>query len=296
MANVMKITIPNYIRRYVVSNKQRPQYWEWNGTTICTGKKQKPLLQKFLDFKKYSAEINLKAIHPCWLKGCYRIAATDGSKSLLLPQFTVDTTTLATTRKWLEHKGFTKKQAEKAKFYVSNANTFFGVDFVYANEKTVGKQISKPINGQLLYSGMVGFDRHNMMTQIKESFLPYVKDLKPVEKEKLPLTIALTLYDKVENSRWDVGNRCYPYMKGLLDLLTTGETGATDKEGNRIKYFEPIIPDDDRTTIIGESVFFVPITEPSADPIPRIEFEFSSYNCLFYNFAFNQIKHESKIK
>jgi hypothetical protein len=272
MTKVMEIIIPNYIRRYVVSNKQRPQYWEWTGTTICTGKKQKPLLQKFLDFKKYSTEIDLKAIHPRWLKNDYQLVAVSGKKQKTLSPFVFHYTTIEFTRKRLEHQGWTKSQANKAKFYIGNANIFYEPDLVYANERTVGKQISKPINGQLLYSGMVGFDRHNMMTQIKESFLPYVQDLKPVEREDLPLRVALYLYDEVGNSRWDVGNRCYPYMKGMLDLLTTGETGKTDKDGNRIKYFEPILPDDDRLTICGESIDFEEQDIPNHS---RLEFIFS---------------------
>lgn len=270
---MLEIVIPQYIRQFKVSNSVRPIYYEWDGTDIRARRKSgtvgKPLLKKYINSIAHSMVLN-KTMHPVYLKDKYTLLAKSGSKSRVIYRIPRREFSPLELKHWLvTQKFFTSKQASKLKFYVYDmeANCI-----VVANESKAGNAAYRPINGQDFYSGNVTqFTRVAMIRQIKESFLPYVKDIKPINVK--PCKVELFIFDTVRNAlgsaksgdgvAWDIGNRGMPYLKSMLDLLVTGKTGEMLNENEYKIFFEPKLVDDDRLHINSEGYTFVPIDNES---------------------------------
>lgn len=268
---MLVITVPNYIRKFKTSNSVRPKYWVWNGKDIRDWNKAqtkgKALLKKYIDPVQHFEFSKGKEVYPICLKEQYTIAAKIGNDFFVFPDFMVKHNTrqkINQLRSYLlQHSKHSLKKTEKAVFVLFNKET---QKPVLVNESKVGKPNYKVINSQSLYSGTVQtFERAKMMQQIKESFVPYLKDIKPVGIEEFPLKATVVIYDTVRNSlgrtknndygvAWDVGNRGYCYMKGFLDLITTGSTTGDDN-----KVIQPLLPDDDRLHVTVEAYKFIPL-------------------------------------
>jgi len=114
---------------------------------------------------------------------------------------------------------------------------------VVANARTAGTPRYMAVNGQKIYNAEASpHVRSKVMSDIKESFAPFIDELDPIDLDSFPININLEIHDVItdEMSRqlWDVDNRSMPYIKAFQDCLA----GNKDKDGkNRNKQ---IIPDD----------------------------------------------------
>lgn len=224
----IKIVIPEYIREVQTSKKQRPSYYEWNGTTI-KGKKKKLLLQYLKP--QFKDALNILPEH---LKEEYCIGVFNGTKFI---------GTCKTLQSILTN--FINPKSNY-KFIVVNSIT---AEKIIANTNQLGKPKFQLIKGQDIFSGNLREHlRGTIFQAIKQSFVPYVKDM-PIITD-YPVRIKMYIYDTVKNyydntqknelgGRWDVGNRAYPYGKAFLDLIVTGTDGTN-------KVMEPKLIDDDR--------------------------------------------------
>lgn len=185
------ITIPNYIKEAKLSEKQRPVYWEYDGTDIKA--KSKKLLQRYIGDREGVIMNNGKVL-PRHLDARYTIVEVI--------------------------------KAKKARYYLADTETD---ELVIANITQAGKPRIIKIKGQDIYSGNVReFTRGVIMEQIKESFKPYIKNTPKITE--YPIEIICEIHTPVKNindrakqgvgGRWDVDNHAYPYLKAFPDLLT----------------------------------------------------------------------------
>jgi hypothetical protein len=211
------ITIPQFVRKIQVSEKQRAVYYEWNGIFI-KGKGRKIPVFFFKDKKNIPKFPNLED-----LKEGYFIGAFIGNK--LIKSFT--------STAFIEyHKSvYEEKANKKCRYYLcTDNNGMFSQESckpILCNPKKVGKPKHYLIKGQDIYSGNLREHFRGMvMDKIKECYYPYVKDLPVIDS--YPIKIECDLYDTVKNSYdktgdlgqpWDVDNYCYPYMKAFPDIL-----------------------------------------------------------------------------
>ncbi len=224
--NKIRIEIPQYIRTVQTSKKQNPSYYEWNGNTI-KGKK-KHLLLEFIK-PEYRKVINILPEH---LKSDFCIGVFNDNKWIR------DHTSLSELMFHRYSAGF--------KFIVISK---ISKEKVIANINQVGKPAFKLISGQDIFSGKLREHLRGFIFQsIKQSFAPYVKDIPVIDF--YPVRIRMYIHDTVKNfndktlknetgTRWDLGNRAYPYGKAMLDLLVTGTDGTN-------KLMESKLIDDDR--------------------------------------------------
>ena len=123
---------------------------------------------------------------------------------------------------------------------------------IVANESKAGKPKVENINGQGIYNGKIKeHDRNNMITQIHNSFKPYVATISKITS--YPIRIDVYMFDQIEDAvftrhqDWDVDNRFLPYGKALSDVLKS--EGKID-EDNRYYITEPphpiFVPVDDK--------------------------------------------------
>ena len=119
-------------------------------------------------------------------------------------------------------------------------------EFVIANPRTIGKPKYLTINGQALYNArMSPHIRSKVVNSVKDSFIPYMKDVKKIEN--LPVRISLKMYDTIRQANWDLDNQ-WLYNKCFQDLLVKLE----------------IIPDDDiRYVTKSAAPEFVPVDNES---------------------------------
>lgn len=221
----IKIIIPQYIRTVQISKKQNASFYEWNGSTI-KGKKKKLLLAYVK--KEFH---NVPNILPEHLKSEYCIGCFNKVK--LVQTFDTLGQLLFHNKLGLKYILINKITKEK----------------IIANQSQVGKPSFKLISGQDIFSGNLREHlRGTIFQAIKQSFLPYVKDMPIISN--YPVRIKMYVYDTVKSfndstlknevgQRWDLGNRAYPYGKAFLDLLVTGTDGTN-------KIMEPKLIDDDR--------------------------------------------------
>jgi len=88
---------------------------------------------------------------------------------------------------------------------------------VVANPRTIGTAKYLTINGQQLYNArMSPHMRSKIVNAVKDSYLPYVKNVKPIKK--LPVSISLDFYDTVRQANWDLDNQ-WLYGKCFQDLV-----------------------------------------------------------------------------
>lgn len=156
---ITTITIPQYIRRALMSKARKKRYYE-------RGKKKPP--DKFYrNIDKYS---------------------------------------------WLEFPNGKEYLVERAT-----------KERVIANPRTAGSEKWKVINGQKIYSGQIArWDKEKMMTQIRESYIPFLEEVDPITE--FPLRILAELHDTYRDVNptdpdWDIDNRFYPYGKAFPDVL-----------------------------------------------------------------------------
>ncbi len=267
--NIIRIEIPNYIRQVRISEEQQPVYYEFKKNIIKA--KNKLLPDKFIDRTKQKL-IESQATQPQDLKSDYKIGIFRGDK---LQGILTDTTLFGeyseTITWYIRDSELPKGSLKKPQKYLLMTNEG---EKIIANPKKVGNPNIITIRGQDIYSGNVrDFLRGKIMQEIKESFLPYVKDLDIIDASLYPLRFKCYLFDcvnnvvggKVTEQRWDVGNRIYPYSKAFLDLLSTGKSGVKDGEGNPIIYFSPKIKDDDRLHVTEDPQggIFCPVDDVS---------------------------------
>lgn len=245
-----KIEIPEYIRQVTLSNKRRSLYWIFDKQAVKSRNKILPA-----SFIKPEYKEEYKKNNVFWnvmLKSMYDFKTEKGHTYLVY-----------------------KATGQK----------------VLANPRTAGTPKVVVINSQNLYSGTMNeFERIKIVTAIKESFLPYVKTLNPIKD--YPIKVSLEIQDTIVNefggARWDLDNRGYLYFKCFMDLITTGKTGITDKEGNRLTRMAPILIDDSSMYVTGVGgLTFTPI-ENSKDrklifTITSDNREVISKNKEFYN-------------
>ena len=229
------VEIPQYIRKVKFSEKQREQYYEWNGKTIKAKGKEVP--KSFLSEEgKKNVVLREGNVLCSDLKLDYALGTFINNKLQFI--YTPDDKIYKPESKALEQ-----------------CNTICLIDIntqqkIVANPTKAGTPKYEIIRGQDFYNSAIReHSRGTIMQAIKNSFVSYVKDIDIIND--YPIRIKCYLYDTVMNAfdptkdktkaggRWDVGNRCYPYSKAFLDLLATGSNGEQ-------KLFEPKIKDDDR--------------------------------------------------
>jgi aspartyl/asparaginyl beta-hydroxylase (cupin superfamily) len=109
---------------------------------------------------------------------------------------------------------------------------------VISNPRSVGTEKWKVINGQSIYNGQVHtFERAKMINAIKDSFRPYLKDIKPITQ--CPVKITYIFHDDflsdARTERKDLDNHAFVYGKCFQDLLVD----------------EGILPDDSTEFVTG---------------------------------------------
>lgn len=249
----MIIEIDKYIRKVRISKSQRPKYFEWNGHTIKA--KGKYIFKKYIKPECMISSNNGKSVKPCHLKNEYCIYRFQGDDCL--GYFSDDNNYY--TLNTIVSKSNLKRSIVDV-LCIRNTR-----EKIIANPTQVGKPNYAIITGQDLYSQNYNeFTRNKIMDRIKESFVPYLKNIEPFRAEQYPIRCRLYIFDTVKSMydntkdgsgrRWDIINRGYPYSKAMMDLITTGIAGE-----NKIT---PLLYDDDRLHLIedGGSVF-IPIED-----------------------------------
>ena len=185
-----------------------------------------------------------------YLKDKYSIGIKIGTKITPLGFYTMHE-----ARRYAESL-FTASKLKKAKYIVYDNEKR---QAVLANPKSAGTPKMLTINGQQMYSGMQPHTRAKIMTEIKKSFVPYVINLPKFHD--YPYDVVCHVFDTYENvlandrDNWDIGNRAYPYLKGMLDLLTTGMIDKTTQA------IDPRLLGDDVRCVMAEGYSFTPINK-----------------------------------
>lgn len=248
---ILRVEIPNYIRKVRLSESQNAKYWEWDGKTIRCGSKK--LLKKYIKEDALNEIImNNGNILPSQLKEQYFIGKFNSKRKL------IDHAKFCFNINGIGDKGCSFILIEKIDD---------GFEKVIANDKKVGTPREMVINGQAIYNGaMSNHVRGKIMQEIKKSFASHIEALPYIDE--YPVRIKCYLFDTVKNAfdnskdlesqgqRWDIGNRIYPYSKAFLDLLTTGTDGTNI-------LFPPKLLDDDRLRVTEDPQggIFVPIEQ-----------------------------------
>lgn len=242
--------IPQYLREIEVSAKQRPKYYTWDGTTIKA--KNKKLLQKYINpLHKEHIISNNGNISPSNLKYPYVLVKVKANKVIGVFYSKSSSGYMNTDICFLLDTGLTiKEEKKKTEYIVINIET---KSKVLANETQAGKPKKIIIKGQDMYSGVLNeFTRAKIVNELKTDYDKKVDYFPILTKSDYPVRIEMELIDTIKDyydntkegdgRRWDVGNRCYPYLKTFVDFLVT----------------MMVLPDDDRLHVIGEGYFFTP--------------------------------------
>lgn len=203
-----RVEIPNFIRRVLISEKQRPTYWEWNGAFI---KGKKPIPRSF--FKDKFTENKEPKLEDLRLDKGLRIVYFNKKKFGAIHK---DSSSLPDAKEISEHEG---------KFILCKVDAS-GINPMLCNPKKVGTPKYYLIRGQDIYSGNLReFQRGLVMDKIKECYYPFVKALPVIEA--VPLRLECELHYPINNpfgrgdQAWDIDNFIYPYFKAFPDLLVT---------------------------------------------------------------------------
>lgn len=243
--------IPQYLREIEVSAKQRPKYYTWDGTTIKA--KNKLLLQKYISPKhKQDVINNNNNVTPAWLRYPYVLVKVKANKVIGIFGNKVSNDRFVHTDVCflLNTKLTVKEEKKPTEYILINYETR---EKVLANETQAGKPKKIIIKGQDMYSGVLNeFTRAKIVNELKEDYKDKIEYFPIITKSGYPVRIEMELIDTIKDyfdntkegngRRWDVGNRCYPYLKTFVDFLVS----------------EEVLPDDDRLHVIGESYFFTP--------------------------------------
>jgi hypothetical protein len=117
--------------------------------------------------------------------------------------------------------GFVKYKTQK-KLILLDLQT---MEPILANPKRAGEAKFIPIKGNDFYSG---FSHHSVRTTvvdaIKGNFLKDFSKIKKINQKEFPLYIEFEIFDVIpfENIKkiQDLDNKCFPYVKCGLDLMT----------------------------------------------------------------------------
>lgn len=224
---MIRIEIPNYIREVKVAEKQRPIYVYYDNNRFY-GKVLKRYFKfesRLKDYKEFTIDdlnINYTVVYILKNKLYFNyLEYQNHCKGVYLSESEF----LAATKKVL---------------YDMTENRF-----VISNINQQGKPRFVQIKGQDIYSGNLSyFTRAVIMSEIKNSFKPFLLNIEPVKK--YPIKILMELHDTIENSygrdpdqRWDVDNRAYPYCKAFPDVLT--DLGIIEDD-DRLHITQPPVP------------------------------------------------------
>lgn len=244
---IVKVVIPQYVRKVKMSDKQIPIYYEYKNGYIKA--KNKPLPDKFLTEKgKENRILNEGRIEIDDLLNRYEIRQFKNNK--LQPY--------ALYKEYVEDHNFNYK------YYLCTLG-----NRIVSNPIKVGTPKMKVINAQDIFSGKIqSFEKESIMLKIKKTFVPYIQNLPAFKPEDYPLRIRLYVYDTVKNefdrslmddagTRWDMINRSYMYSKAFGDLLVEG---LVDKSIKTTK----VLMDDDRLHVTEDGGgVFCPIENPN---------------------------------
>ncbi len=227
---IVKVVIPQYVRKVKMSDKQNPIYYEYKDGYIKA--KNKPLPDKYL--------------------------TEQGKQNRILNEGKIDLKDLLPT--------YTLVLGTNKREFLYNIQTRLKV---VANPLKVGTPRMKVINAQDIFSGKIqSFEKESIMLKIKKTFVPYIQNLPAFKPEDYPLRIRLYVYDTVKNefdrslmedagTRWDMINRSYMYSKAFGDLLVEG---LVDKSIKTTK----VLVDDDRLHVTEDGGgVFCPIDNPN---------------------------------
>jgi hypothetical protein len=252
---ILTITVFNYIRKVKISNRVRPKYWEWDGTTIKCGSRK--LLKRYINpKKKRDVIINNGNVLPEYLLDGFTIIGFNKNK--VVSQMISS----------IYEYNYTSKKYDDIKYILCEETKPETFEKVIANPARVGLPNYEIINGQNIYNHTSNpFVTGKIFDTIKRMYYHKFKSIDKYAlnsiREKLeksyPIMIEMEIYDTVksmfDNSkdnigrRWDVGNRADPYMKTFLDFMVKG-----------LDDIEPMIEEDDRLHVTsGNSSYFTPI-------------------------------------
>lgn len=117
-----------------------------------------------------------------------------------------------------------KPKGKNKQLCLFNSNT---KEFVISNPIAKGTPKEYRIRGNDFYSGIINeFTRIKVAEQIKEQFLPYIKDLEFTKS--FPILIECGLYYPVTKDAWDADNKIYIYNKCMQDLLVKSKVLEDD--------------------------------------------------------------------
>ena len=204
---LVRIEIPQHVRKIKLSDKRRPIYFEWNGVTIFAKKRLKIPKHFYRD-----PEVTTDNIMIEHLKSGFFIAKIHKKKKKVVG-FITENSKLPTPMELVN---------DREHNYMLYSNETGSYKPVIANKATVGTPNMYLINGQDIYSGATGdFMLQTVMNAIKENFRPYVRKIAPITD--YPIDIFCEIHDTIKNpygpsreddeigQRWDVDNYAYPY-------------------------------------------------------------------------------------
>lgn len=194
------------MRKVKLSDKQKITYFEWNGTTI-KGKGREIPISWYKDKQTaYNCRKNKITKIEDLNQKIYHFGTLDKKGKI----DAIRVITPIDSKKWI----------------LCNRKNDWSIPII-CNEKKAGTPRFYLIKGQDIYSGNLREHmKGNIMNKIKESYLPFIKDILPIID--YPVKIECELHDTIKNfydrsknlgQRWDVDNYAYPYMKAFPDLL-----------------------------------------------------------------------------
>lgn len=280
---ITKIEIPRYIRQIRLSDKQNPIYYEYD-----------------INFGRFKVRGNRK-IRKSFVRSMDRLLQDGGDLTLYNFNFDKYKVGIFINGKLrgeliynpgksnnIEHKYYkiTSSLKQRIRYIVCDRENNTKI---IANIKSVGKPKIQTIRGQDIYSGGAGFEfiRATIVSKLKEFYEPYIKFLPEIKS--FPIYIFYEVIDTVRNdldnhkdgvgTRWDVGNRVFPYMKSFSDCL----------EDNGI------IPDDERLYVTGDGSIFTPLPEHTPDKAKLIVYIYQDKRKEIITNQFYKEKHNDFI-
>ena len=231
------VEIPQYIRSIKIANSRNAIYYECGINREVLLKKGKKVKQQYLHNHAKTLVKAGKTLFYIYdfVPDKYTIGIYKGT---ILVDWLLSYTHVSTNA----GVSFVSYKDKNVKFRVIDIVT---KKPIIVNEKTVGTPRHKIISGQDIYNGTIRPEmRASIMQAIKEDYISKMPVLPVIEKSLLPCLIQLTVYDVIGDGTWDIDNRSFLYSKAFNDLMSKGTTGK--KNGNKlpIKYFTPILPDD----------------------------------------------------
>lgn len=210
---ILRVEIPQHIRKVQFSAKQRPVYFEWNGVSI-KGKRVKIHKRYFKDKQHTREIIKIEDLQDRFFIGRYRNNKLEGVSR--------DSAELPSVNELIRTKDkyrltILTKEMGAAEIYLP----------VICNPKVVNTPKMMLIKGQDFYSQKVReHQRALIMGAIKECYKPHLLNL-PVINE-YPVRIECEIHDTIRNVYdkkeglglpWDLDNYAYPYMKAFPDIM-----------------------------------------------------------------------------